>query len=250
MQDQSIGAVLTAARQSAGLTVAQVSAATNIRETIIHRMEQDDYGQCGGDFYARGHIRAVARAVGLDPESTVHLFDQQNGGAPEPVAASAVFQADRKINVPERRGPNWTAALGVALAIVMVFGLMRVLGDASDQVRTADVRAASAKPSVPPNTPITETPRARLAKKGMVTLRIKANRSSYVNVRDAEGRKLFAGTLKAGKTSTWRSEGKVNVLIADAGAVSVQVNGKKVTELGETGETVRRSFGPPKTQAR
>ncbi|MEO3788765.1 RodZ domain-containing protein [Nonomuraea sp. B10E15] len=242
--------MLTAARQSAGLTVAQVSAATNIRETIIHRMEQDDYGQCGGDFYARGHIRAVAQAVGLDPESTVHLFDQQHGGAPEPVAASAVFQADRKINLPERRGPNWTAALGVALAIVMVFGLMRVLGDASDQVRTADVRAASAKPSVPPNTPITETPRVRAAKKGMVTLRIKAIRSSYVNVRDAEGRKLFAGTLKAGKTSTWRSEGKVNVLIADAGAVSVQVNGKKVTGLGDTGETVRRSFGPPKTQAR
>ncbi|TDD20618.1 helix-turn-helix domain-containing protein [Nonomuraea diastatica] len=250
MQDQSIGAVLTAARQSAGLTVAQVSATTNIRETIIHRMEQDDYGQCGGDFYARGHIRAVARAVGLDPESTVHLFDQQHGGAPEPVAASAVFQADRKINLPERRGPNWTAALGVALAIVMVFGLMRVLGDASDQVRTADVRAASAKPSVPPNTPITEMPRAKPAKKGMVTLRIKANRSSYVNVRDAEGRKLFAGTLKAGKTSTWRAEGKVNVLIADAGAVSVQVNGKKVTGLGDTGEAVRRSFGPPKTQAR
>ncbi|MEV0386959.1 helix-turn-helix domain-containing protein [Nonomuraea sp. NPDC050643] len=245
--------MLAAARQSAGLSVAQVGAATNIREAIIQRMEQDDYGQCGGDFYARGHVRAVAKAVGLDPEATVHLYDQEHGGAPQPFAASAVFQADKKIHLPERRGPNWTMALGVALAVVVVFGMMRVLGGASDQVRTGDVRAASARPSVPPNTPITESPRAAPAKalpKGMVTVRMKAKRSSYVNVHDADGRKLFAGTLKAGKTSTWKAPGKVNVLIADAGAVTLHVNGKKVKGLGGRGEVVRRSFGPPKPQSR
>ncbi|MEV4175334.1 RodZ domain-containing protein [Nonomuraea sp. NPDC049709] len=253
MQEQSIGAMLAAARQSAGLTVAQVSAATRIREAIIHCMEQDDYGQCGGDFYARGHVRAVAEAVGLDPEATVHLYDQQHGGVPRPVAASAVFQADRKIHLPERRGPNWTMALGVALAIVVVFGMMRVLGGASDQVRTGDVRVASARPSVPPNTPITESPKpspSKMDAKNMVTVRIKAKRSSYVNVHDAEGHKLFAGTLKAGKTSTWRAAEKVNVLLADAGAVTLHVNGKKVKRLGGRGDVVRRSFGPPKPQSR
>ncbi|GAA1656966.1 helix-turn-helix domain-containing protein [Nonomuraea maheshkhaliensis] len=253
VQEQSIGAMLAAARQSAGLTVAQVSAATRIREAIIHLMEQDDYRQCGGDFYARGHVRAVAGAVGLDPEATVHLYDQQHGGVPQPVRASAVFQADRKINVPERRGPNWTMALGVALAIVVVFGTMRVLGGASDQVRTGDVRAASARPSVPPNTPITEAPRAapsKVSAKSLVTVRIKAKRSSYVNVHDAKGQKLFSGTLKAGKTSTWKAPEKVNVLLSDAGAVTLHVNGKKVKGLGGSGDMVRRSFGPPKPQSR
>ncbi|GAA3702011.1 helix-turn-helix domain-containing protein [Nonomuraea antimicrobica] len=253
MQEQSIGAMLAAARQSAGLTVAQVSAATRIREAMIHGLEQDDYGQCGGAFYARGHVRAVAKAVGLDPEATVHLYDQQHGGAPKPVRASAVFQADRKINLRERRGPNWTMALGVALAIVVVFGMMRVLGGASDQVRVGDVRVASARPSVPPNTPITETPNpapSKVSAKNMVTVRIKAKRSSYVNVHDADGRKLFAGELKAGKTSTWQAPEKVNVLLNDAGAVTLHVNGKKVKSLGGRGDVVRRSFGPPKPQAR
>ncbi|MBB6554463.1 helix-turn-helix domain-containing protein [Nonomuraea rubra] len=253
MQEQSIGAMLRAARQTAGLTVAQVSAATRIREAMIHCMEQDDYGQCGGAFYARGHVRAVAKAVGLDPEATVHLYDQQYGGPPQPMPASAVFQADRKINLPERRGPNWTMALGVALAIVVVFGMMRVMGGASDQVRTGDVRAASARPSVPPNTPITETPRptpSKTSAKNTVTVRIKAKRSSYVSLHDAEGHKLFAGTLKAGKTSTWRAPEKVNVLLADAGAVTVHVNGKRVKGLGGRGDVARRSFGPPKPQSR
>ncbi|MEV0620979.1 helix-turn-helix domain-containing protein [Nonomuraea sp. NPDC050404] len=253
MQEQSIGAMLRAARQTAGLTVAQVSAATRIREAIIQCMEQDDYVQCGGAFYARGHVRAVARAVGLDPEATVHLYDQQNGGAPRPMPASAVFQTDKKIHLPERRGPNWTMALGVALAIVMVFGTMRVLGGASDQIRTGDVRVASARPSVPPNTPITETPTptpSADAAKNTVTVRIKAKRSSYVSLHDAQGRKLYAGTLKAGKTSTWRAQEKVNVLIADAGAVTLHVNGKKVKGLGGRGDVVRRAFGPRKAEAR
>jgi hypothetical protein len=253
VQEQSIGAMLAGARQAAGLTVAQVSAATNVREPIIQALEQDDVEQGGGAFYARGHVRAVAKAVGLDPEATVHLFDQQHGGAPRPMPASAVFQADRKIHLPERRGPNWTMALGVALAVAVVFGMLRVLGGASDHVRTGDMHAASARPSVPPNTPITETPRPKPSKtagKNMVTVRMKAKRSSYVNVHDAKGRKMFAGTLKAGKTSTWRAADRLDVLIADAGAVTVHVNGKRVRGLGGSGEVVRRSFLPPKPQSR
>jgi len=238
--------MLAGARQAAGLTVAQVSAATRIREAIINCIEQDDYEQCGGGFYARGHVKAIAKAVGLDPEATVHLFDQQHGGAPQPVRAAAVFQADRTIALRERRGPNWTMALGVALAVVVVFGTVRVLGGASDQVHTADVHAITPKPSVPPNTPITEKPRAKPAKKvskGMVTLRIRAKRTSYVNVRDGEGRMLFAGMLKAGNSSEWQAAEKVSLLLGDAGAVSLQVNGKKVEKLGGRGEMVTRSFG-------
>ncbi|TMR93908.1 helix-turn-helix domain-containing protein [Nonomuraea basaltis] len=252
VQEQSIGAMLASARQSAGLTVAQVSAATRIRESIIQGMEQDEYRQCGGQFYARGHVKAVAKAVGLDPEATVHLYDQEHGGAPVPVRAAAVFQADRKFHVPDRRGPNWTMALGVALTIVVVFGMIRVLGGSGDQVKTAGVQQVSARPSVPPNTPITETPEASRSGtgKGIVTVRIRAKRTSYVNVHDAEGRSLFSGNLKAGKTSTWQAPGRLNLLLSDAGAVSLQVNGKKVKRLGGRGETVRRSFEAPKQQPR
>ncbi|RVX38086.1 cytoskeletal protein RodZ [Nonomuraea polychroma] len=252
MQEQSIGAMLAAARQSAGLTVAQVSAATRIREAIIHDLEQDDYDQCGGKFYARGHVKAVAKAVGLDPEAVVHLYDQQQGGAPRPVRAAAVFQTDKKVHVPERRGPNWTMALGVALAIVVAFGMMRVLGGTGDQAQTPGVRQVSARPTVPPNTPITETPKSsrKVSGKRMVTVQIRAKRTSYVNLHDAKGRRLFSGTLQAGRVSTWRTPEKVNLVLSDAGAVSVLVNGEQVTGLGGRGEAVQRSFEAPKKQTR
>ncbi|HSZ43637.1 MAG TPA: helix-turn-helix transcriptional regulator [Trebonia sp.] len=71
----SIGGALAGARQRAGLTVADVSAHTRIRQPIIRAIEHDDFGVCGGDFYARGHIRAIARTVGLDSEPLVHEYD-------------------------------------------------------------------------------------------------------------------------------------------------------------------------------
>ncbi|MFI6498528.1 helix-turn-helix domain-containing protein [Nonomuraea typhae] len=251
MQEQSIGSTLAAARRASGLTVGQLSATTRIREALIYAIERDDFSLCGGDFYARGHIKSIARAVGLDPEVTVHLYDEQRGGTPLPVRAAMVFQADRKVKLRERRGPNWTLALGVALAIVVVFGVVRVFGG-SGETPVADVQPASAVPSVPPNTPFTEPPppprpspqKAVPAAKDLVVVKVKAKRSSYLNVRDAEGRKLFAGTLQAGKSSTWKAATQVKLLIADAGAVSLQVNGKNLGQPGSRGEMVRRSFGP------
>ena len=71
----SIGEGLAHARRQAGLTVTQVSERTCIRETIICGIERDDYSACGGDFYARGHIRAIAKAVGTDPVPLIGEYD-------------------------------------------------------------------------------------------------------------------------------------------------------------------------------
>lgn len=59
----SIGQAMQAAREQGGLTITQVSQQTRIRETIIRGIEHDDFSACGGDFYARGHIRAIARVI-------------------------------------------------------------------------------------------------------------------------------------------------------------------------------------------
>jgi cytoskeletal protein RodZ len=71
----SIGATLVAARQAAGLTVAEVSERTRIRPALIRSIERDDFAACGGDFYARGHIRAIARTVGTDSVPLIEEYD-------------------------------------------------------------------------------------------------------------------------------------------------------------------------------
>jgi cytoskeletal protein RodZ len=80
------GEGLAAARHRAGLTVTQVSQQTRIRETIIRAIEHDDYCACGGDFYARGHIRAIAHVAGADPAPLIADYD---GAHPAPRPATA-----------------------------------------------------------------------------------------------------------------------------------------------------------------
>ncbi|SCD30799.1 Helix-turn-helix domain-containing protein [Streptomyces sp. BpilaLS-43] len=80
----SIGHVLQQARIAAGLTVEEVSSSTRVRIPIVHAIETDDFSRCGGDVYARGHIRMLAQAVRLDPDPLIAQYDAEHGGSPAP----------------------------------------------------------------------------------------------------------------------------------------------------------------------
>ncbi len=80
----SIGEALGHARREAGLSVTEVSRRTRIREAIIVGIERDDYTACGGDFYARGHIRAIAHVVGTDSRPLIEEYDARGDRHPRP----------------------------------------------------------------------------------------------------------------------------------------------------------------------
>ena len=112
----SIGETLAVARRRAGLSVAQVSERTRIRETIIRGIEDDDYSACGGDFYARGHIRAIAKVVGTDSEPLIREYDTLHR-APGAVAAVSLEElVATSAQAPQRRRPDLPAVWGVVAA--------------------------------------------------------------------------------------------------------------------------------------
>ena len=139
----SIGATLAAARRRVGLTVSEVSHSTRVTEPIIRGIEHDDYAACGGDFYARGHIRAIARAVGEDPLPLIDEFDSTWRSAKEITAAEA-FQPGMPIRTRERRRVRWTAALAVLVLAVLGFASYKFVSGANRAQRTS---AASQHPS-------------------------------------------------------------------------------------------------------
>src|SRR6266851_5778165 len=138
----SIGATLAAARRRAGMTVGEVSQDTRVTETIIRGIEQDDYAACGGDFYARGHIRAIARAVGEDPVPLIDEFDSTWRSAQELTAAEA-FKPGMPIRKRERRRVRWTAFLAVLVLAVLGFASYKFVSGAS----RAQHAAAGSHPS-------------------------------------------------------------------------------------------------------
>jgi cytoskeletal protein RodZ len=134
----SIGETLARARGQAGLTIADVSARTRIREGLIRAIEHDDFAACGGDFYTRGHIRAIAAAVGTDGEALVRQYD-----AAHPSARPETLE-DLPRRSTARRRPG--RAAGLAIAAVL---LLAVIGFAADKLvsGTAGAQRLASSPS-------------------------------------------------------------------------------------------------------
>ena len=65
-----------------GLSVDELADRTRIRPHVIESIEVDDFTPCGGDFYARGHIRTLARVLGKDPAPMLAHFDSRYATAP------------------------------------------------------------------------------------------------------------------------------------------------------------------------
>ena len=81
---RSVGRTVAEARHAAGMTVSQVADATRIRATVVSAIEQDDFRLCGGDVYARGHLKSIASAIGLDPREVVAQYDADRGTGADP----------------------------------------------------------------------------------------------------------------------------------------------------------------------
>lgn len=78
-----VGERLRQARMARGLTLEQVAESTKIRALVIDAMESGDFAPCGGRVYARGQVRSLAVALGVDPDVLLEEFDQDYPPEPE-----------------------------------------------------------------------------------------------------------------------------------------------------------------------
>jgi cytoskeleton protein RodZ len=71
-----------------------------------------------------------------------------------------------------------------------------------------------------------------------------ADGESWVKVTGADGQAIFQGLLAEGQTKVWRHDNSVKVVVGNAGAVRLVVNGKDLGTAGGDGEVIRRTFDP------
>ncbi|MFB7503179.1 helix-turn-helix domain-containing protein [Streptomyces broussonetiae] len=249
----SVGRALQQARIAAGLTVDDVSSATRVRIAIVHAIEADDFDPCGGDVYARGHIRTLARAVHVDPAPLIAQYDAEHGGRPAPTPAAPLFEAERIR--PERRGPNWTAAMVAAIVVVIGFvgftalksghggndSKAQVAEGATSTTKSASPSPTKAKPASPSTAPSDSAIAA--APQDKVTVQVSApNGRSWISAKDHNGRMLYDGLLKKGESKTFQDSSKINLILGDAGAIELYVNGKKIDDNFQQGQVERLTY--------
>jgi cytoskeletal protein RodZ len=235
----SIGESLADARRHAGLSVAQVSQETRIRESIIRDIEQDDFSACGGDFYARGHIRSIAGVVGADPVPLIREFDAEHG-PPGAIRAADVFEPSRPVKIRERRrSPSLSMIVGVVLLAIIGFGAYRLVsanGPGQAAAVSTHRATASAKPSARPTPSPTHT-------SDDVVIKLTANEDCWVQLTSSsDGTQIYMGVVQAGATMTWTEKKAVNVRLGNPGGVVLTVNGQR--QNPDSTVPVTLSFSP------
>lgn len=249
----SVGRALQQARISAGLTVEEVSSSTRVRVPIVHAIEQDDFSRCGGHVYARGHIRVLARTVGVDPAPLLVQYAAEHGGRPSPTPAAPLFDAERIR--PEPRRPNWTAAMVAAIVAVVGFvGFTLFNGGTKDSGGSVAADPATVKPSTSPSKkagpgkpadPKPEQSESAIAgvPANKVTVKLTAdNGQTWMSAKDHNGKLLEEGVLRRGDSKTFTDNKRIDLVLGNAGAVQLFVNGKEVKNLGDDGQVQRLSY--------
>jgi cytoskeleton protein RodZ len=233
--DPVIGPQLRAARERLRLSIDQLAERTRIRPHVIEALEIDDFVPCGGDFYARGHLRTLARILGLDAAPLLVTYAERYADAP--VDPRRVFEAELATGrggplKGTRGGPNWSVLVAAVMAVVLIWSVARLVMDQP--------------PAVTPASPSLANGSAGLSSGGELAppvevLLTAAGGGAHVVVRDGGGRVVFKDSIAFGATQALEVSPPVRVQSSD-GSLEVTVDGQEHGALGETGQTAQDVF--------
>ncbi len=236
-EDPVIGPELAAARTRLGLSVDQLADRTRIRPHVIESIEVDDFTPCGGDFYARGHLRTLARVLGTDVTPLLTAYDERYADAP--INPRRVFEAELATGAHgpirgTRGGLNWSVLVAAVMALVLAWSVARLIMDSPVELQgAAPVLNGSAGVDNGPG-------RAAAAPKVPVVLTA-AGGGARVVVRDGTGAVVFVGNIAFGESKLLDVSPPVRVQTTD-GSLTATVDGQEQGALGKTGEPAQNTF--------
>jgi len=78
-----LGALLTRAREKLSLSQKDIASRLNLREEIIAALDNNDFDKLPAPTYVRGYIRSYARAINLNADSLINLYEGVAEAPPE-----------------------------------------------------------------------------------------------------------------------------------------------------------------------
>jgi helix-turn-helix protein/uncharacterized protein DUF4115 len=246
--NQVIGLEIRRAREWLGMGVDDLAERTRIRPYVIESLELGDFSPCGGDFYARGHLRMLSAVLGVDPGPLLATYDAHLASAP--VSPRAVFDAELTTGLLRptgRGGSRWAALVAAVLVLLLVWGLARYfLTDATPDPSSLGSAAQS-------STGQRSTDSATAGPSGTLLLRppvpptqvtlSTTDAASLVAVWDRAQHLVFRGMLEPGTVRRVSGPGPLHVMARNAGAVSLAAAGHPKALLGPPEHRVVRRVG-------
>jgi hypothetical protein len=230
--DPVIGPTFAAARHRLGLSVDELADRTRIRPHVIEAIEVDDFSACGGDFYARGHLRTLARVLGVEAPPILATYDDQYADAP--IDPRRVFEAELAGAGSIRAtcgGPNWSVLVAAVMALVLCWSVARLVTGGPDPADRA-VLSGSGGPNHQTKVPVGDPVPVTLTASGG---------GVHLVVRDGRGALVYSGDLAYGQQHTVRAATPVEVQSTD-GSVRVTVAGQERGRMGPVGRPATQSY--------
>jgi len=244
----SLGSLIAKARKDAGLSLEDLAAKTNIRISVLSEIEKDNFSHCGGETYARGHVRNIASILKVDQKEFIRLYEEEQGGEVRSMKDLLVENSVMRLPA-EARKVSWKVLVMISVVSLFAVGIAQVV---ISNVNTNEVVSASPSASASPTADETaaQSPSAEPSAESTfstgtgVEVVIDAVRAkSWLFVSDDAGRVLFSGQIPRGSAKTFSSDSQLNFKVGNAGGVDLKVNGKKVPSIGVDGEVVSVSYG-------
>lgn len=240
-----IGPQIAAARNRLRVSVDGLAERTRIRPHVIESIEVDDFVPCGGDFYARGHLRSLCRTLGIDATPLLETYDREYAQAP--VAARRVFEAELATG-PQAAirsvsgGPRWSVLIGVVMVLAIVWGAAKIVTErTAEPPRESDVAVL---PSVPDKRS-GPTGLANVGAPKVNSVRLVASSRTQAAVRDSAGALVWKGELRPGRKRLVEVDGPATVRVAAGDPVRLVLNGKRRGTVGGAKKPATRTVGRP-----
>jgi len=244
------GSELRDRREDAGLSIETLANATSIRGGLITEMEANNFKHCGGDTYARGHLKNIAMRLGLDPQHFVQMYNEEH--SLDQRAIHDLLVENNIASIPqEEKTLSWKIPAAVSVLILVIAGTVQIIS--SNQSPDANPKAvvASTKPTATaaptatatPSTQPTPTAAASASQgTGEVTLSLSAVRgNSFINV-VVDGTSVIKGSIFQGDVKTYKGSKSISLYLSNPAGIDVTYNGKLLPPLGGQNQEVRRTF--------
>lgn len=251
----SLGSVIRQARIDAGLSVDDLSERTSIRAGLLKEIESDDFTKCGGETYARGHLRNIAPHIKMDSQLLLELFENEQSMQPRRIQ-EMLAENNVMTNPIDKKTVSWKTLAGISLSTLALLAAVQIIisNSKTTTVTNPEVVAsetATAQPSVTAEAQPTQTSAATptvtrdtYSSGTGVSVSVTAVRgSSWLFVSDSNGTTLYSGQIRNGQKLNFSATTRISLKAGNAGAVDVSVNGKAAQQIGVEGQVVSLTYG-------
>jgi len=262
--EYSVGRILSATRESQGLSVPDVARSLKITVKQVEALEKDEYDKLPGMTFVKGFTRNYAKLLQLDPDA---LLAKLHGKLlQEPV--QAISSRNEGIELSTMAPKVWLwAGLGVLVLVIaaplLVYELLhselrlpvQAVNGSTGSVSVASKapKAAPAPPALTLEVPPPPSPGAAIPSRekadtavqplsaaqpesvdvspaagGGATIKMVFSKDSWVEIRDKSGARIYSQLNRANTEKVVQGTPPFSLTVGNAANVSITYNGKPV----------------------